>query len=145
MLLMYRYEHNKTPSSAATAQLISNMLYFKRFFPYYISNIVVGLDEAGNGVVYSYDPIGHMEKHTYRAGGSSCSLLQPLLDNQVGLKNLQVVPEDKKNISKETALQLVKDVFTSASERDIYCGDGVAIKIITKNGIQEEFMSLRRD
>ena len=47
------------------------------------SNILAGLDDSGRGVIYSYDPVGHMEKCTYRAGGSSVSLLQPLLDNQV--------------------------------------------------------------
>ena len=144
-LKMYRYEHNKTASTAATAQLIANMLYFRRFFPYYISNVVVGLDDKDEGVVYSYDPVGSMEKHTYRASGSSSPLLQPLLDNQVGLKNLEVVDESKRQMSKEAALQLVKDVFTSAAERDIYTGDGIFINIITKDGIQEESFSLRKD
>jgi 20S proteasome subunit beta 6 len=126
--------------------MISIMLYSRRFFPYYISNIVVGLDELGKGVVYSYDPVGHMEKHTYHASGSSCSLLQPLLDNQVGLKNLEVVEESRKaGMTKDAALQLVKDVFTSAAERDIYTGDGVFINVITKEGVVVEEFPLRKD
>ena len=59
------------------------MLTIRRFFPYYISNILAGLDNEGRGVVYSYDPVGHSERTTYRAAGSAVSLLQPLLDNQV--------------------------------------------------------------
>ena len=80
---MYKHEHHKTMSTPATAQMLSTMLYHKRFFPYYISNILAGLDENGKGCVYSYDPVGHCEKDTFKAGGSSGALLQPLLDNQV--------------------------------------------------------------
>lgn len=63
--------------------MLSTMLYYKRFFPYYISNVLAGLEPDGTGWVYSYDPIGNVERCKFRAGGSSGALLQPLLDNQV--------------------------------------------------------------
>lgn len=141
----YLYEHNKTISTPALAQLISNMLYYKRFFPYYISNIVAGLDDDGSGVVYSYDPIGHYEKHMFRAGGSSCSLIQPLLDNRIGLKNMSGVQPGSIDIPLEEAIRIVKDVFVSAGERDIYVGDQVDIRVITANGIQQLNHQLRKD
>ena len=46
---MYRYEHNRVMSTAAAAQMLAIQLYSKRFFPYYISNILVGLDADGRG------------------------------------------------------------------------------------------------
>lgn len=141
----YLYEHNRPISTPACAQLISNMLYYKRFFPYYISNIVAGLDDDGRGVVFSYDPIGHCEKHTYRAGGSSCALIQPFLDNRVGLKNIQGLNSGSVELSLEEALKIVKDVFVSAGERDIYVGDYVDIRVITSNGIQQLRHNLRKD
>lgn len=70
-------------STPAVAQMLSTLLYYKRFFPYYVSNILAGLDPEGKGVIYSYDPVGHCEMTNYRAGGSAGSLLQHLLDNQV--------------------------------------------------------------
>ncbi|XP_019866068.1 proteasome subunit beta type-1 [Aethina tumida] len=140
---MYQQEHNKSMSTVACAQMLSTMLYYKRFFPYYISNVLVGLDNEGKGCVYSYDPIGHCEKATYKAGGSAGALLQPLLDNQIGLKNMEIVPEEK--LTAEKAIKVLKDVFISAAERDIYTGDSIVINIITKDGIKEDSFELRKD
>jgi len=139
----YRHLHNKSMSTPAVAQMMATMLYQKRFFPYYISNILGGLDEEGKGCLYSYDPVGHMEKNMYRAGGSAVSLLQPLLDNQVGLKNMEGV--EKRALSLEAAINIIHDVFISAAEREIHTGDGIHLNIITKEGIKEERLPLRRD
>lgn len=118
------------------------MMYSRRFFPYYVSNILAGIYE-GKGYVYSYDPIGHCERHTYRAGGSSAALLQPILDNQVGLKNMEQKPQVPLDIDR--AVALVTDAFVSAAERDIYTGDGVLISIVTENGIENRKVQLRKD
>lgn len=133
---------NREISLNALAQLLSTMMYSRRFFPFYVSNVLAGIYE-GKGYVYSYDPIGHCERHTYRAGGSSSALLQPILDNQVGLKNM----EEKPNVplTVERAVNLVQDTFVSAAERDIYTGDGINISIITENGIEQRNVSLRKD
>ena len=45
--IMYQHNHGKPMSVAAMAQLVSNTLYYKRFFPYYTYNLVCGLDEQG--------------------------------------------------------------------------------------------------
>ncbi|XP_023214430.1 proteasome subunit beta type-1-B-like [Centruroides sculpturatus] len=140
---MYKFEHNTDIDTPALAQLISNMLYFKRFFPYYISTILAGLDENGKGCVYHYDPIGNFEKAIYKSAGSSSALLQPLLDNQIGRKNIEGGVETKPSLS--DAVTIIKDVFLSAAERDIHTGDGVNLTVITPDGIKEEVFPLRRD
>jgi hypothetical protein len=48
--VMYQYNHNKPMSVSAAAQLLSNTLYYKRFFPYYTFNLCAGLDSEGEGV-----------------------------------------------------------------------------------------------
>lgn len=133
---------NREISLNALAQLMSTMMYSRRFFPYYVSNILAGIYE-GKGYVYSYDPIGHCERHTYRAGGSSSALLQPILDNQVGLKNMAEKPNVPLTIDR--AVDLVTDAFVSAAERDIYTGDGVLISIVTENGVESRKVPLRKD
>lgn len=142
----YSYEHNRIISTPACAQLISNMLYYKRFFPYYITNVVAGLDDNGRGVVYHYDPVGSYEAYRYTTGGSSSTLILPFLDSRVGFKNANgPVPTHVPDLPLEEAVKIIKDVFVSAAERDIYVGDSVELRVITAQGIQQERYSLRKD
>ena len=43
----YQHKHDKNLSVSATAQMLSTMLYMKRFFPYSVWNILGGLDDQG--------------------------------------------------------------------------------------------------
>ncbi|KAM9315853.1 proteasome subunit beta type-1 [Gastrophryne carolinensis] len=142
-LKMYKHSNNKTMTSGAIAAMLSTILYSRRFFPYYVYNIIGGLDEEGKGAVYSFDPVGSYQRDAYKAGGSASAMLQPLLDNQIGYKNMQNV--ERLPLTLEKAMQLVKDVFISAAERDVYTGDGLKMSIVTKDGVREESISLRRD
>ncbi|KAL8602111.1 Proteasome subunit beta type-1-B [Nucella lapillus] len=142
-LKMFGYIHNKEMDTASVAAMLSTILYYRRFFPYYVYNIVAGLDTEGKGCVFSFDPVGSYERETYRAGGSASSMLQPLLDNQIGMKNQEGAKQVP--LSKVKAVALVKDVFTSAAERDINTGDAVTIHVINKQGVTKETFPLRRD
>jgi len=104
------------------------------------------LDGAADQIdVYSYDPIGHCEKATYRAGGTAGTLLQPVLDNQIGHKNMNLAAGEVPKLDKERAVSVASDTFISAAERDIYTGDSVLINIITKDGIEVRQLTLRQD
>ncbi|XP_052673382.1 proteasome subunit beta type-1-like [Crassostrea angulata] len=142
-LKMFEHEHHKKMTTSEIAAMLSTMLYHRRFFPYYVYNLIAGLDEEGKGVVYSFDPVGSYGSDGYRARGSAAAMLQPLLDNQIGLKNQQNV--QRVSLSKEKVVNLVKDVFISAAERDIYTGDAVVVHVITKDGTTTERFPLRRD
>jgi 20S proteasome subunit beta 6 len=48
-------------------------------------------------------------------------------------------------LSESEAVDLVKDVFASATERDIYTGDKVEIVVINKAGTRREYIDLRKD
>lgn len=151
---MYKYQHGKPMSVKACAQRLSTMLYQKRFFPYYVHAILAGLDESGKGALYSYDPVGSYEREQCRAAGAAASLIMPFLDNQVNYKN-QYIPgsgeghaleqRPVENLPRETVVALVKDAFTSATERHIEVGDGLQMLIITRDGIEETFTPLKRD
>jgi 20S proteasome subunit beta 6 len=130
-------------STPALAQMLSSILYGKRFFPYYTFNLLGGVDEQGRGCVFSFDPVGSFERETARAGGSASSLIQPFLDNQVMQKNHE--GGSPQMLSIEDALKIVKDAFTSATERDIYTGDYLQLWITTKDGTRSEVYPLKKD
>lgn len=61
------------------------------------------------------------------AQGSGSNLIQPVLDNQLAAASKLVLPERSwiTQMPLDRALDLVKDAFVSAGERDIYtvsCG-----------------------
>ncbi|KAG9662025.1 proteasome subunit beta type-1 precursor, partial [Aureobasidium melanogenum] len=151
---MYRYRHNKPMTVSACAQRLSHILYNKRFFPYYVHAILGGIDEEGKGALYSYDPVGSYEREQCRAAGAASSLIMPFLDNQVNFKNQYIpgsgeghalqarVPEP---LPQKDVEEVVMDAFTSAVERHIEVGDGLQMMIITKNGIEERYIPLKKD
>lgn len=148
----YHFDHNdKKLSISSAARNIQHLLYGKRFFPYYVHTIIAGLDEEGKGAVYSFDPVGSYEREQCRAGGAAASLIMPFLDNQVNFKNQYVPGTDGKQkrelkyLSLEEVIKLVRDAFTSATERHIHVGDGLEILIVTKEGVRKEFFELKRD
>jgi len=57
--------------------------------------------------------------------GSGQNFIMPILDNLIGHKNRQ---DEKKPLSADEVVCIVKDIFVIATERDIYTGDSVEIK-----------------
>ncbi|OMJ09575.1 Proteasome subunit beta type-1 [Smittium culicis] len=140
----YFDKNDKVIGASSIAQMISIIMYQKRFFPYYVFPILAGLDSEGKGCVFSYDPVGNMERVGFQVYGSASALIQPFLDNQVGLKHQQNV--DKSRImTKQEAFDLAIDSFTSATERDIYTGDYLEIYTVDSSGIHKEVRNLKFD
>ena len=139
---MYEHNHRKTMTTPSVAQLLGNTLYRKRFFPYYAFNVMGGLDAEGKGAVYSYDAIGSFERTQVSATGSGQAYIIPFLDNVIGNRNRL---QEKPNLSAAEVVELLKDAYVSCGERDIYTGDQVEFSVITKDGIEKSFFSLKAD
>ncbi|KAF2364807.1 Proteasome subunit alpha/beta [Trinorchestia longiramus] len=116
-LTLYSQEHHDEMNTSAVAQLVSTLLYWRRFFPYYVSNMVVGLDEDG------------------------CNIRPPFKAYP------PTAPLHFLNAPRGAALahQLMHDAFISAAERDVNTGDSCILYTITKDGVAEEQIKLRRD
>jgi len=141
-IVMYEFDNGREPSIEAIGYLVQQTLYSKRFFPYYCWILLAGLDEYGKGVVVEYDPVGTIEKVDYSARGSANELINPALDtvfkgyNQLKKK----IPE-----TKEETAEILRDLFNSAAERDIYTGDAIEIIVLQKGTATTATFPLRKD
>jgi 20S proteasome subunit beta 6 len=134
----YRQDHFKEISTESLAHCVSNVLYSKRFFPYYINILVGGMGRKGEGVLYGYDPVGTIESHKYDVNGTGCALATPVLDATFGILHHNTQPFPYPTL--DDAKGILRDAISSAAERDIYTGDAVQVASFTKDGlILEEF------
>lgn len=131
---MYQHTHGSSMPLHAIARMLSTILYSKRFFPYYVYNILGGIDEEGRGAVYGYDPVGSYERIVCCASGAAQGLIQPFLDNQVMFKNQNSTTERKVpepgHMELPEALRITMDSFTSATERHIEVGDNLEMFVV---------------
>lgn len=139
---MFRHQHREEPSVIAVAQLLSTVLYSRRFFPYYTFNVLFGIDSEGKGAVFGYDAIGSFERAQYNCAGTGSQLTMSILDNQIARNNQQ---KPKPKMTKEETVALVRGVLASAGERDIFTGDHAEVVLIDATGVHSEFVPLRND
>jgi 20S proteasome subunit beta 6 len=156
----FEFQHRKEMPLVSVSQLLSTTLYQKRFFPYYAFNVLGGVDsqtgegessfwfwfcstKACTGFVFGYDAVGSFEKIKWTANGSGQALMMPLLDNQVGKESQLLAATEE--MTGPQMVELVKEAFTAAGERDIYTGDWVDIYLITKAGVKLERFQLKDD
>merc|ERR1719464_2126224 len=118
---MYELEHGKEMSTHAISEMLSRTLYYRRFFVFYTFNILAGIDNNGEGYVYSYDAVGSFEAKKHR----------------------QLA--DKTEMSKEEALKMVKSTLNAVVEREITTGDSADIYVLTADGTTHEIFELRKD
>ncbi|THU87380.1 N-terminal nucleophile aminohydrolase [Dendrothele bispora CBS 962.96] len=132
----YRHGHARDMPLYEIARLLQTMLYARRFFPYYVSTILSGIEEDGTGAVYTFDSVGSYERDTCRVAGAAQSFMQPYMDNQVHYRSQRSAHGSSRptQLPLSNVLSLVMDSFASATERNAEVGDGIEIYVVLAKG-----------
>lgn len=124
-LKLYKLNEGERIPVNAAANLVANILYSRRFYPYIVQLVVGGYDSGPR--LFSFDPTGGMqdEKEYFSTGSGSPTALGVLEDSY------------KKNMSVEEAKKLVIRAIRAATKRDIASGgSGIDITVIDSRGFK---------
>jgi proteasome beta subunit len=106
------------------ANLLSNILYSRRGFPFMVQLVLAGYDSAPH--VYELDAVGGMSEKSVSATGSGRPTAYGVLES-----------EYKEGMSLEDGIKLAVKAVKSAMERDAASGNHIDIVTVTGDGYAE--------
>lgn len=123
---LFKLENRRPITVKAAAQLLSNILFSRKFLPFLTQTLIGGVDEDGPRL-YSLDLAGSLIQEEYSAIGTATSLVLGILEANY-----------KKNLTANEAIELAVKAIRSATRRDAMSGDGIDIIVVTPEGIEEK-------
>lgn len=109
----------------SVAKLMSVLLFSRRYYPLITQVIVGGVDEKPS--IYVLDPLGSVIPDEYSCVGSGAEIAIGVIEANYS-----------RDMSEESAKELVVKSIKSAIQRDSASGDGADLLVITKAGSKEE-------
>ena len=122
---LYRIERGRLMPVKAAAQVVSNVLFSSRLYPYIADVLVGGIDSTG-GSVFSVDIFGSMNQEKMVATGSGSPVAYGVLESEFkeGLPAAKVYP-------------LAAKAIISATRRNAATGDSFDVAVLDKSGYRE--------
>ena len=127
---LFELENRRAITVNAAAQLLSNILFSRKYMPYLTQTLIGGVDSDGSHL-YSLDLSGSLIEETYAAVGTATSLVLGVLEANY-----------RKNLTKEETIQLAVKAIRSATRRDAMSGEGIHLLIVTPEGIESKHFPL---
>jgi proteasome beta subunit len=122
---LYRIDKGRLMPVRSAAQVVSNVLFSSRLYPYIADVLVGGVDPVG-GSVYSVDIFGSMNQEKMVATGSGSPVAYGVLESEFkeGLPAAKVYP-------------LAVKAIISATRRNVATGDSFDVAVLDRNGFRE--------
>jgi len=136
---LYELRENRRMSTKAFTSMLSNLLYEKRFGPFFVEPIVAGLEEKEDGkwepYIAAMDLIGCVTLPDDFVVGGTCT-------NQLyGMCEVLYEPNLKPNELYETVAQ----ALVNACDRDAVSGWGAVVYVVEKDKVTVRHVKTRMD
>eukprot|EP01056_Protomagalhaensia_sp_Gyna25_P001416 Protomagalhaensia_sp_Gyna_25__1415@NODE_1714_length_1592_cov_133_971024_g1404_i0_p1_GENE_NODE_1714_length_1592_cov_133_971024_g1404_i0NODE_1714_length_1592_cov_133_971024_g1404_i0_p1_ORF_typecomplete_len205_score26_26Proteasome/PF00227_26/6_1e35_NODE_1714_length_1592_cov_133_971024_g1404_i0306920 len=132
---LYKLREDRDMPVQAARTYLANLLYQRRFGPWFIGPHVAGINSEGKPEAWGFDLIGTPEQiKDFNAAGTGFAEL-------FGVCEKKYVPDLDATQLKELALEC----FLSAMDRDCLSGNGAVCHLITPQGTQRHDVTMRVD
>jgi len=132
---LYELREERTMTPQVFTNLLSNILYEKRFGPYFAEPVVAGLDEKGSPYLATMDLIGAIETTKDFVVSGTCD------GNLYGMCETLYKPD----LGKEELFETLAQALLASVDRDALSGWGGVVHIITKEGVMSRELKGRQD
>jgi len=132
---LYELREERPLTPGVFSNLLSNLLYQKRFGPYFIEPVVAGLDEANKPFLSAMDLFGSDCRPDDFVVGGTCT------ENMYGMCESLF----KKDMEAEELFETLSQALLASVDRDAISGWGGIVHIITADGVISRELKGRQD
>ncbi len=122
---IYRMERGRPMPVKTAAQMVSNVLFSSRLYPFIADVLVGGVDKSG-GSIYNVDFFGSINKENVMATGSGSPVAYGVLE-----------AEFKEGMTTAKTYPLAAKAIIAAMRRNVATGDHFDIAVLDKSGFRE--------
>ncbi|MGD1054768.1 MAG: proteasome subunit beta [Nitrososphaerales archaeon] len=122
---LYRIERGRQMPIRAAAQVVSNVLFSSRLYPFIADVLVGGVDPKG-GSIFSVDFFGSMNQEKLVATGSGSPVAYGILES-----------ECKEGMTAAKSYAIAAKAIIAATRRNVFTGDHFDIAVLDKAGFRE--------
>ena len=122
---IYRIERGRQMPVRSAAQIVSNMLFSSRLYPFIADVLVGGVDPSG-GSIYNVDFFGSKAQEKMVATGSGSPVAYGVLE-----------AEFKEGLPASKVYPLAAKAIIAATRRNVATGDHFDVAVLDKSGFRE--------
>ena len=132
---LYELRENREMSPKTFSNLLSNILYEKRFGPYFVEPVVAGLDDKGKPFLSGMDLIGApVDTKDFVVTGTCTGNLLGMCETLY-----------KDDMEPDELFETLAQALLASVDRDAISGWGGVVHIVTKDGVLSKELKGRMD